>query len=330
MPDPTPGLNAGASPHDTNSFNTQEYVIIDGGSPSSAPGIDGDLSPEQLAALREGLSSESQMQNAQDMIRLLASQQETFVRDITNGFNTGQDKSGQLPGTAEDILMYKLGLAEANAKMATAGLTPIDTVEGKIKALQFVTNHVVELGKLQPRAKLEAEQLIQTYRELLVSQKSRIKVAWLEAENARLRAEATQAQLLKRLDKETAGFDADLELQSRQSEAGRNRAHVDVDKMNIHTQAERTRLSREERITNRKKENADRKELRHIWWERHGTVVKIAIWGTIILIIVSNIVADQPQYADSPVVSWVNNLWDSIYTPIRDGIVSSFQSLQTR
>lgn len=287
--------------------------------------IPGDLSDSQLDELRRNLSSTAQLQNAAQAIKLLASQQEEIYSDLGSG-SRGQS----LSTVTEDVLLNQLGLAEANARMAQAGLTPITSVEGKIRVLEFVTQHVVQTAKLEPMARLEAEKLILQYRQLLVSQTSELKIAQLEAENKALEAQTQNLVLSHELELRKQGAIADLHVDAKANDAGRRRKSVEIDKQNIDLDAEERRLKREKAIASKKKELDDWRTLRNLRQQRWAPMVRRVAVGVATVVLVANLVADDPSRSEAPVLGAVNDTWDGMYEPIRDGVIRTYEDLSSR
>jgi hypothetical protein len=289
--------------------------------PPASDYIQGDLTPSQLAELRRNLSSSAQMQNAAQVMKLLASQHEQFMHELD-----GRSAMNTLPADADNLITQRLGIAEANARLAEAGLKPIDTVEGKIAAMRFIVEHVVEAARLEPTAKLEAEKVIIQYRELLITQQSKLQIALLEAQNKELAARNQQMTLHYELELKKKGSIAELDVAAEAAEARRDQYRVAIERTRIVTSAERASLRRKQRIALLREQVSDHNEIRNLRQQLWGRRTRIAITALILLIIVSNLVADNPPDRHVFLLGFINQAWDAVYMPIRAGIVHAIDT----
>jgi hypothetical protein len=284
-------------------------------------GIPGDLPPEHLEELRRNFSTEDQLRKLAAAVELLATQS---TQQLVGGFDSGS--SGNPSMVSSDAVMQRLGIAEANARMAEAGIHPIDTVEGKIAALRFTVEHVVELAKLGPKVRLEAEKQIFEYRKQLITERNRLEIARLASENEMLAAQSNQITLHHELEVKRYGAIEEINVDAAAAEAERDRHRVAIERTKIVTAAERASLERKQKIARLREEVKDRNEIRRLRQELWGRRTRIAVVAFIILIIVSNLVADNPPDRHVFLLGFVNQAWDAIYMPIRAGIVHAFDT----
>lgn len=126
----------------------------------------------------------------------------------------------------------------------------------------------------------------------------------------------------------------DLETTTALGAIGHEAARTEVDQAIAHADITakkevylpvRTELStRQARLDADKATLAQKKREKAFFRQKYGWIV-VAV---VVLIVVANIVCDVPSQSGYPLLSWVNQLWDAIYMPIRNGVEHTIQQFQ--
>lgn len=233
----------------------------------------------------------------------------------------------------DEIYPVILAIAERDKAIAQAGLVPDNTVQGKIEFLKFAMQAFID-------SKLVPIQLTQTFREIELkirvldeTSSETIRKAQAEAEEARIKAEMAtgvaargKEVATKRGQFDLEHLDKDLGVQSQALDVKRKEQSVGIIKEAIKVQVEEEavpRFERRVRLLRRAQETQlDIDAIKRI----SRPLVSAVITGCLLLIILSNLVADAPGRENTFFLGLINDIWDGLYDVlVKDGILRIFR-----
>jgi hypothetical protein len=209
----------------------------------------------------------------------------------------------------------KMALAEYYGTLAKAGITPANTVKG-FDELQRLLVRTYEDGELKPvevqlkQLQLRADIAILSGKQSLVLEKH-VNEAALEADESMLKLliARQRGSVDALINEQQEG----LRLKGTSVELAGKAKSVDITKALQDYEKENERLARKIGL-----QKARRRLLRR---ELIAPRIRVATILATLLIVLANLVADGPGHSHAPILGGVNSLWDSLYMPVRDGIV---------
>lgn len=174
----------------------------------------------------------------------------------------------------------------------------------------------VRVAELQTRleiVEIERDYVVQA--ELERAREGHI-TARINAEIAAVRADATKQLEAIKKQMEVLAAGADAETAKVRIESKLHTARID-----------RSMLRRQKRVEAINKAFESSRQMRSSIWRG---AIKPAIRILVPLIIIANLVADDPSRSATPVLGQVNAIWDAIYVPIREGIIRVINDFRTR
>lgn len=265
------------------------------------------------------------------------------------------------------LVQFSENAAQRDAALAAHGQLVDGTIGAKLAAVDFVVTRVLNLPVEQSQRSLDmarhqfdlrklretAQQLIDVAqnaaaKDVIVS-RAGIDLATHEADANIVRSQAGVAVARNSAQQDVLRSDAELAaLESGTRVAGQRRQHEEKRQLGtLSLQAQKDELTQElqahdvqvtravvlpaekraaSKLANLKAKRTlltARRAEKSFFRERYGWIV-VAL---VVLVVLSNIVADVPGQQHAPILSSINNLWDAIYMPVRNGVFHTYHSV---
>lgn len=250
----------------------------------------------------------------QELLAQLAERANSLATENAQGM-TRADFETEL--SAKDDLTRMLD-ADTRATYAKYGLKPVDTVEGLTALRVFLVDAYRDSQVVRPQTQLAVTKI-----QLEIAQIEAASTLLINAHRFKAELDEVKAGTAVQVEQAAAGAtvasaQADAHTTTVGATSQTRSADIDLQLMDDVKRTERYR-----------KQLANQRELWRLRWNhRIKPTVKFAVPSLIFLTLLSNLVADDPARANTPVLGLINNAWDGAYEPVRDGVVRVYHDIR--
>ncbi len=269
-----------------------------------------------LAEAREDFDPLLNGSELEDALQRLASNAKQMASQNLHGMSASAFDREVL-GTGDDDLDARLLDAELKGTLAKHGLTPLDTIEGLSKLREFLVAAYRDTKLVEPETALKALQVGMEIQKIEATQTSLVVAHQHRVDVERIKADTERKVTQARGHATVATANADSHIESTQAMSKARSADIDRKLMDDVKKTE----AYQKMLVNR------RNRRRTQWNQDIKPRVRLALKIGIPLVLASNLIADAPERATTPVLAQVNEVWDAVYLPLREGVVRTVNDL---
>jgi hypothetical protein len=221
------------------------------------------------------------------------------------------DLDAAVGGTSDEKMIW----TELQLGLAKYGYPPTGTVDSLVKLRQALVDAYRDNELVPIQTRLRAAELGVELNKVEVLQETVIAIA-----KARALTDLTTEQSkqhIARIEAQTNYRTAEVKAGAANVALNRQEARNYVDQGLVHRRTAAYRFGQQLDAAS---------ELRQVFWSKVAMpTVKVMLVVLVPLVLIANLVADDPRRTETPVLGTVNNVWDAMYMPVRDGVVRVFE-----